>query len=301
MGTSRLLIASVCLGFLTVRPAFADLRARWIGVAGVILEDGETTLLFDPTFTRPGILNWMGLKRFSPDAETVTENLRFLKLKRASAVFVSHEHFDHSVDAAFVAHELGAQVYGGPSLQRVVRANEARFHWHAPFRMTEDRGVVQVGKFRIHFYRRDHAAIFPAIHFRFLPGLVPEDFSFGFYQYREGEVWCYRIEHPEGKLFIDQGSHFFEGAAEEIRGVDYMMAGVANKVSVADFVEKYVGRFNPKILIPLHFDLFFAAANRENTRFMPGVELDEIQSKITREHSKTRFILPKFGETLILK
>ena len=29
------------------------LTARWLGVAGLSISDGETTLLFDPVFTKP--------------------------------------------------------------------------------------------------------------------------------------------------------------------------------------------------------------------------------------------------------
>ncbi len=315
----RRFLATALWVILLTASARAELSARWIGVAGLILEDGETTLLFDPIFTRPGLLHWVGLKPLIPDLAAIEDNLKFLGLSKADGIFVSHEHFDHAVDAPWLAHHFKAGLYGGPSLEKIMRANRELYGWPIPkgvgaknsaeknlaqsvlFHSVADRADVTVGKFRIHFYRRDHAAIFPAINFHFLAGLVPENFQFGFYDYREGEVWCYRIEHPEGKIFIDQGSHFFEGAAEEVKGVDFMFAGVSNKASVSDFFEKYVGLFSPKILVPLHFDFFFSKANRGETKFLPGIELDQIRARIERDAPKTRFVLPGFGERVLLK
>ncbi len=286
--------------FLLSASAGATLQVRWIGVAGLILEDGETTLLFDPVFSRPGILNWLGLQSFRPDSQAISANLEYLGLKKADAVFVSHEHFDHAVDAARIAGDFKAPIYGGVSLSRVVSANlgiQAADRFHA----VKDRDEVSVGRFKIQFYRREHSSIFPAIGFHFLPGPVSEPFTFGFYEYREGEVWCYRVMHPEGKIFIDQGSRFFEGAAPDLKGVDFVMAGVANKVSVKDYVDHYAGRLKPRILIPLHFDFFFMKANREETMLLPGAGLDEIRKTISTDFSSIRFILPKFGERVLLK
>lgn len=274
----------------------SGLRVRWTSVAGVILDDGTTTLVFDPVFTRPGILHWLGLKRLLPDTEVVHENLESLHLKKADAVFVSHEHFDHAVDASLVSRLLDARLYGGESLERIEKANQKEFGWKLSlFQTVKDREIVTVGKFKIQIFKRSHSSIFPRISFHFLAGPVPVDFDFHFDQYREGEVYGYVIDHPDGKILVDQGSHFFEGAREALQGVDYMVVGISNKVSVADFIEKHVSGFHPKILIPLHFDFFFTKPSRENTFYLPGTDLNEIREKITGEHGLTRFIEPKWG------
>lgn len=281
----------------------APLGVRWTSVAGFLLEDGETTLAFDPAFSRPGVMNWLGLQELLPDSAAIDENLRALGLKKVDAVFVSHEHFDHALDAPEVAHRFGATLYGGKSLERIARASEKRFGWKDfRYRAVADRETIQIGKFRIKFYWRTHAAIFPAIGFHFLPGAVPDGFNFGFYQYREGDVLCWLIEHPAGRIFVDQGSHLFEGARADLAGtqVDYMLLGVSNKKSVADFVEKYVVGFRPKLVLPLHFDFFFTAADREKTKMLPGIEYEKIVSESAKVSPGTRFYLPKFGERVSL-
>jgi L-ascorbate metabolism protein UlaG (beta-lactamase superfamily) len=299
-----LLFASF-FGFSTLalaegRPA--PLSFRWTSVAGFLLDDGETTLSFDPIFTRPGPSNWLWGSELVPDSAAIEENLNYLGLKKVDAVFVSHEHFDHAVDAPTIAHRFGAPLYGGPSLERIATANAVRYGWKdLSFRPTGDRDVVQVGKFKIKFLRRAHAPIFPKIDFHFLAGEVPKDFHFGFYQYYDGDVWCWLIEHPAGRVFVDQGAHFFEGAKPELGDhVDYMLLGVANKKSVEDWVSKYIVGFRPKLVLPLHFDFFFTAPDRAHTKMLPGTQYDDIVDLAAKVSPKTRFRLPKFGESIFL-
>jgi len=268
-----------------------------------LLEDGETTLAFDPTFTRPGVLNWLGLREFVPDPVAIDENLNALGLKRVDAVFVSHEHFDHVVDVPTIAHRFGAPLFGGESVERIARANESRFGWKDfRFKRVADRETIRIGKFSIKFFRRPHAAIFPRIDFHFLAGVVPEDFRFGFYQYYDGDVLCWLIEHPSGRVFVDQGAHLFDGAKSDIGAhIDYMLLGVSNKKSVEDWVGKYVGGFSPKLVLPLHFDFFFTAPDREKTRMLPGIEYDRIVEEARKISPATRLLMPKFGERIRLE
>lgn len=275
------------------------LTFRWTSIAGFLLDDGETTLAFDVTFTRPTVLHWAGLEKLYPDFPVIDENVNALGLKKVDAIFVSHEHVDHSVDAAALGARFGATVYGGPSLERIVKASRGKFGWPAlKFRGVADRETVTVGKFKIKFFRRTHAAIFPKIGFHFLAGEVPSDFDFGFYQYHEGDVWCWTIEHPAGRILVDQGSHFFEGLRSDLRGGEYMFLGVSNKESVEDFTTKYVAGFRPPLVLPLHFDFFFAAPNREETRMLPGIEYERLVSESAKVSPGTRWRLPKFGEPI---
>ncbi len=277
----------------------APLTFRWTSIAGFLLDDGETTLAFDVTFTRPTPLNWLGLQELVPDFPAIDENVNALGLKKVDAIFVSHEHVDHAVDAAALGERFGATIYGGPSLKRIVDASRSRFTWpDLKYRSVADRETVTVGKFKIKFYRRTHAPIFPKIGFHFLAGEVPSDFHFGFYQYYDGDVWCWIIEHPAGRILVDQGSHFFEGLRSDLHGGETMFLGVANKASVEDFVTKYVAGFHPRLILPLHFDFFFAPPNREHTRFLPGIEYDRLVSESAKVSPETRWRLPKFGEPI---
>src|SRR5690606_3102839 len=106
-----------------------------------------------------------------PEVTTVHENLETLGLKRADAVFVSHTHFDHAVDAPLVSQVLGAPLLGGASLERIEKANRERAGWQTSlFRKINAGEPVVVGEFKITPILRSHAAIFPRIGFRFLPG-----------------------------------------------------------------------------------------------------------------------------------
>ncbi len=298
---TKILVLLAGAGVLTANTTHAALSMRWTSVAGVILDDGETTVGFDLVFTRPGILQWAGLRDLVPNPRVIEEHLAALELRKLDALFVSHTHFDHVTDAPWIANRYGAILYGGPSLARISRANERRFGWKSsPYRQALDRAPIRVGRFEILPYQRKHAAIFPHLSFHFLKGPVPETFDFGFDDYREGETWGYVISHPEGKILIDQGGQIFEGIREELGGVRMMAVGVANKTSEAEWLASYVAPYRPEIVIPLHFDWFFSGPRRGRTWMLPGTGIKNLQRKTTENYPKTRFVIPNFGERIEL-
>ncbi len=299
---ARLIPTYLALVLLAVSTdARAALSMRWTSVAGIIIQDDETSLGFDLVFTRPGLAQWANFRKLQPIPSAIEENLAALQLAKLDALFVSHSHFDHVLDAPWIAHRFGARLFGGISIERIAMANAKRFGWSdLQFEPIVDRQTVTVGKFTIRGYKRTHAAIFPGIGFHFLGGEVLADFRFGFDQYRAGETWCYVIEHPEGKIFVDQGAQFFDGVAADLKGVHFMAIGVSNKKSVEDWIARFVQPYLPKVLVPLHFDWFFSAPRRDATRMLPGTNLDELRRETARVSPETLFPVPKFGETIAL-
>lgn len=275
-------IAWLILGFaLGPGSAFAQstITARWLGVTGLSITDGEATLLFDPVFTKPGLQHWFLGARFISDIDRVRSGLAAAAVKNAEAIFISHTHFDHTIDAAAIAHLTGAKVYGGPSLHRVIQKSELS----VKFELSGDRHVVQVGKFKVTMIRREHPPVLRRLEWKFLEGDVPEHFDFGFYQFHEGEVWCYFVEHRAGNILIDQSSQFFEGNSAYRGRVHTYFIGVANKRSIEDLIWGNIDRIRPRRVVPLHFDAFFLQASwLEKLRYL-GPTLDELKKRLDRE------------------
>lgn len=287
------------MGLLVVATFFspstqAELRYRWLSIAGMTLSDGETTLVFDPVFTRPGLLHWMGLARLKPTPEEIGPWLDQVKLKKADGIFVSHEHFDHSVDTPIVAKLTGATIYADPNLAKIAGAYQDPA---IQVTMFEPGKPVRIGKFEVTPYPRDHSHIRP-IGIHFLPWPIGDDFDFGFYDYHLGQNFYYFIRHPEGNILLDQsGSSKYQPPAEPIRA---LFQGIANRESDDAFIGGYLTQYQPKTFVPLHYDNFFWGAPNEVT-YLPGIGFERIKKAIETRFPKTEFVHPVFGKEEILK
>ena len=269
--------------------SFADLTARWLGVAGLMITDGQTTLFFDPVFTKPSLKNWLLNSEFKSNESLVRQKLDSYGVKNADAVFSSHSHFDHAVDVATVAKFTNATVYGGPSLERIVKN-----HWNdVRFRDAPDGATIRLGSFSVHVIQRQHSSIFGS--WKFQPGPVPADFSSKFYQYNEGETYSFYVEHPLGNILIDQGSRFFEGNEKWIGHVNVYFVGVSNKASFEDLVRENIMKVGAKRVFPLHFDFFFIQSENWEAKRLPGTDLERIGPYLKINSPEQKFEIPVRG------
>lgn len=279
---------------LLFSPLASALEARWLGIAGLTLSDGVTTLIFDPAFTKPTFIHWALNAPLVPDEPKLREKFQRCGMQGAQAIFVSHTHFDHASDVGVVAKITGATVYGGQSLKRI-----ATFQYPAvKFSSVKDRDVVQVGAFRVTSFKRPHAPIIHWMDWHFLQGEVPENFSGKFYEFFEGDTWGFVVEHAEGMILIDQGSHFQEFYKPYAGKLKAFFMGVANKKSVEKIVEENIGGTKSPLIIPMHFDVFFWDSEELARMEMPGVELLSIQAKAKEKFPEVEFKIPSVCESI---
>jgi L-ascorbate metabolism protein UlaG (beta-lactamase superfamily) len=274
-----------------IPPAHAELTARWLGVAGIAITDGTSTLLFDPVFTKPTLRHWLLNAELKSDRARVEEGLRAAAVQRADAVFASHCHFDHASDVGVVSEKTGAMVYGGPSLRKITLSDTGV---RAKFSGIRDGEAFQVGRFRIIPYRREHSPILRAIDWKFLPGAVKDDFHYEFYGFREGETWGYRVEHPEGNLLIDQSSQLWPGVSGYAGKTDTHFVGVANAASFENLLDENIRKINAPRVIPLHFDLFFLQSEALERQLLPGIKLDQFSIRLNGVPGKNFLVPSKF-------
>ncbi len=283
--------------FSLIPHAFAEIKVRWLTVASVIIEDGESAILVDPAWTRPTLLNALGLSRLKSDEKLVESELKKLNITKVDGIFTSHQHFDHSLDAPVVARLTGAVNYVDENSLLISNAfKDPRIKT----KMISDNGIIEIGKFKITTMKREHAAI-RAMGTKFLPGAVPADFDFGFWQYHEGQTWFYLIEHPEKNILLDQAS---ESRPDLIAGktkkIDVLIQGIANRESDKVFLDGYLKIYNPSVFIPLHFDNFFKQFDGKDPGRLYGVKFEEILGKIKKEFPQTKVIDPVYGEAYSL-
>jgi L-ascorbate metabolism protein UlaG (beta-lactamase superfamily) len=281
---------------LTSAAAQAEVSMKWLSVASVVIDDGKTQILFDPAFTRPTLMHWMNLKKFKSEESLVDRVLQENKLDRVKAVFVSHSHFDHSVDAPMVSYKTGATFYADKS--QTVIAQAYNFKTLNVSKIV-DGSPILIGDFKVIPVKREHSKILHL--FDFLPGDVPSHFDFNFYDYHLGETWLYVIKHPQGIIVVDQGSEpFIEKVTHHALKVDALIQGVANRRSNETIIAGYVKKFIPKIFIPSHFDNFFFSFSPKEESLLPGIKLAELLDEMRKTFPQVNVRRPIYGEKIVL-
>ena len=271
------------------------LTATWTGVAGVILRDSDTTLVFDAVFTKPNLKHWVLNSTFTSNSELVSQNLKQLGIKKADAVFASHTHFDHAIDICEISKQTGAIMYGGESLKTLVKKQEPISQYKdLKFKDLQNKKPLQVGQFKLTFFQRTHAPIIRSINLEFLPDSVSERFESKFYDYHAGETWATLIEHPEGVIIFDQSAVLHDELYQAIpkgKKVIAHFVGTSNKISFDDLVKNNIEKVAAKNVIPIHFDFFFLQNNWLETLVLPATQIYDIQKKLSQNH-QVNFLIP---------
>jgi L-ascorbate metabolism protein UlaG (beta-lactamase superfamily) len=291
----RLITLIFCLSLTST--CLAEIKIRWLSVASVIIEDGKSSILVDPDWTRPTFWQLLGVSKLMSDEELVKDELKKLGIKKVDGIFTSHSHFDHAIDAPVVARLTGAVNYVDQSSLRISNAYKDPSIKTIQIKAGE---TIYIGDFKVTPMKREHAKI-GIIGMHFLPGEVPEDFDFGFWQYKTGDTWFYLIEHPEKTILLDQGSashlHLMTRRPPK---VDVLIQGIANRESNEVFVSGYLKEFKPSVFIPLHFDNFFKKFDSKNLGRLFGIKLEELLEYIQKELPQTQVINPEYGKEVVI-
>ncbi|HEX5145039.1 MAG TPA: MBL fold metallo-hydrolase, partial [Mycobacterium sp.] len=107
-------------GNFAVAPAAPDapLNVTWLGVATLLLDDGESAIMTDGFFSRPGLAR-VAAGRLASSHPRVDGCLARAGVHRLDAVVCVHSHYDHAMDAALVSDRTGAVLVGGESTANI--------------------------------------------------------------------------------------------------------------------------------------------------------------------------------------
>lgn len=235
----------------------APLRVSFLGVATVLLDDGETALLTDGFFSRPDKLTTF-LRKVEPDVPGIAAGLQRAGIPqhtgKLAAVIPLHSHYDHAMDAPEVAKRTGALLLGSSSTAMVGRG------WGLPeaqLRTAQLRTPYTFGRFTVTLY--------PALH-------TPTGFTGGeittplvpparVTDYKEGQSYVARIEHDGRTLLITSTAGFVPNALKGVQA-DVVMLGIgAMGPRSAEHKEAYwretVATVGARRVIPIHWDDFW--------------------------------------------
>ncbi|MGZ4557674.1 MAG: MBL fold metallo-hydrolase, partial [Mycobacteriaceae bacterium] len=110
------------------------MRATVLGVSTILLQDDASAIMTDGFFfSRPGLLKSL-LRPLVSDEEIIAAALSRLGVTSLDALFVTHSHYDHALDAPVVAQRTGAELVGSRSAGQIAAGYS--LDW-AKFRLAE--------------------------------------------------------------------------------------------------------------------------------------------------------------------
>jgi L-ascorbate metabolism protein UlaG (beta-lactamase superfamily) len=239
-------------------PAAPTVTASFLGVSTILFSDGETAILTDGFFTRPGpALSLLLGAKVEPDREAIDRALERAAIDRLAAVAVLHSHYDHAMDAPIVAERTGAMLLGSSSTANIARG----------LGLPEDRMVVvesgkplAFGRFTVTMVRSRHIALLVTssiLGTKIESPLVPPA---SVYDYAEGETYSAVIAHPLGTVLVQSSAGYAEGALDKYKA-DVVMLGVGGLGRTGTrYKEAYFNQVVEAVratrIIPIHYDDF---------------------------------------------
>ncbi len=224
----------------------------FLGVATLLISDGETSLMTDGFFTRPPKTR-VFFGRISPDPDRIARSLERAGVRELAAVFPVHSHYDHAMDSPEVARRTGAQLVGSESTANIGRGVGLP---EGQIRVVTPSEPMDFGEFTVTAIPSQHFPHGMAMGEITAP-LVPPA---GAMEYREGGSFSLLLEHPAGTLLVHGSAGWQEGALAG-RHADVVLLGIGGLGTRDDaYRESYwrevVDATHPRCVIPIHWDDF---------------------------------------------
>lgn len=261
--------------YFVTQPTVIDyanqLSAQYFGTSTIVISDGETSIMTDGFFTRPGLLTML-LGKMQPDSDIIQKALRQANIVNLAAVIPVHSHHDHALDAPEVAAQTGAILLGSESTANIATG------WGLPesqILVARDRHPTTFGQFTVTLIRSRHLTVSQSQ--ADLTGIgktidQPMHFPAPLDAFMEGGSYSVLIQHRLGDVLIHGSAGFEPDAligmtAETVflgigglgdHGEDYQKAYMKNTIDTVQAIN----------IIPIHWDDFNRSINQPLTPFI---------------------------------
>ncbi len=279
---------------LRPRGSQADLRdaavaIQWMGTAGHILTTASTTVLLDPYLSRPNLIR-VAATRLVTDEAKVLASLP----PRVDAILCGHSHFDHLLDAPFIAKTTGAKIVGSHttcSFARAAGVPEAQI-----VIVPREGAEVRIGDIEVRFVRSRHGRIFPlGIPY---PGevLAPPSLPAHMSQYRMGGAFGVLVR-TNGVTIYHNGSADLVDTELDGERADVLLVGLAGRQSTRNYLGRLVDALTPKLIVPTHHDSFFGPLDR-GVHLLPRIDMEGFSSEVHAVARDATLITPGYFERI---
>jgi L-ascorbate metabolism protein UlaG (beta-lactamase superfamily) len=241
----------------STEPAPEGLTLMWLGAAGVYVSDGDTALLIDGFFTRPRLTRIV-FGELEPDPERIRAALEKAGIKELDAVIATHAHFDHALDAPWIAEHFNALLLGSSSVANLARGQGLA---EALIREVDDGASFRMGEFRLRFPRSKHVPL-PPLFARLAgadrsierPLVLPAPAR----DFHGGPHRAVHLAHPRGKVLIQASAGHEPGALTGL-DTDVILTSVAglekqSQTYQSEFVQHGLQASQPEWVLPMDWD-----------------------------------------------
>jgi L-ascorbate metabolism protein UlaG (beta-lactamase superfamily) len=251
------------------------MRLRWLGTAGFELtSDAGTVLLIDPYLSRP--------PRAKPQSP-----IRLSDISQADAIFVSHGHFDHALDAPALVQRLDTTVYASTSVCRTLARQGTQPTHLSPLASGE---TVQIKDVKVRTLPARHIHFDAVLVLRTLPRLLSRLRSLCplLVGWPAGQAFGYQIISSNLSLV-----HF--GSAgwtrDSLQGVqaDVALIPVQGHSAIAHIAARLAALLRPRLVVAHHWDDFYPPISRP-------ISLIPFAQALSRDVPGARLHIPAMGD-----
>jgi len=199
------------------------LTARFFGVSTILLDDGNTAIITDGFFSRPGIGRLL-FGEIAPDPDRIGWALQRGDVTKLSAVLTVHSHYDHAMDAPDVAHRWQAVVIGSPSTANIALGEG--FPASCIRLIEHDRQEFTIGSFGVTAFRSLHSTGVPggaAAEGTIDAPLRPPA---GRTDYKEGGTFSFLIDNRRFRIIVHASTNYIPGMYAGVEA-DVVFLGIA--------------------------------------------------------------------------
>jgi len=238
---AAILVLTGCMCWKPDKPAYysaantprGEVSVRFFGTTTLLFDDSSHSILIDGFFSRPNKLELL-LGIIKSDVDEVGAFLDKHEISGIDAIFVSHSHYDHALDAANVSKLTGARLYGSESTRFIARGYGLSEGETIPISHKQD---IEVGRFEVTAYETPHS---PGAKF---PGYVTHDvFNLAqVSQYKLGKNFSFLIEHLDTNILLVPSAGYSPAMFDELKkSVDIVFLGVGRLGIRSDaFINEY--------------------------------------------------------------
>lgn len=246
------------------------MKITYLGTTMLLFDDEHEQILFDCHITRPSL--WKcSYSALRTDTAVADRIINEFGINRLSAIFISHTHYDHVMDAPYFAEKCDADIYGSPSTLNVALGggiSPERLHSYC------DSKNFSVGNYNVtvipsvhsaaHWYNNDLGQTIDS------PLTMPAARK----DYKEGGSFDFLIEHTGRKYLIRPSYNYLEGQLDGI-SADVLFLGIGGLFRDTEkrkkrFFAETIDKVSPETVIPVHWDNFMTPLYQKN-KWMTGV------------------------------
>ena len=247
------------------------LKATYFGTTTLLFDDGKDQVLFDAHVTRPSMAEYIRGAKAATDTALCDRLITLHRIDRLRAIFISHNHHDHVMDAPYIANQCGAMIYGSESARNVALGGNVPAENTVVF---QHRSCYTVGGFRITILKSLHSKPTRFNNDLGEPITEPLVQPASLRAYKEGGSYDFYIEHGEKRILIHPSFNYIKGQLDGIRA-DVLFLGVgglgkADPDTEKAFFAETVEKTGARLVIPIHWDNFFSPLGQP-IKDMPGL------------------------------